>query len=225
MYPQTKNRFEKNLIDLDQSPLDGDHRLETLKERFLIVYMMLRAHPEAPDDIRKHIVDMLSTGNDLKGAEKALVDAKNALVDAETGQIAAVVSMAAAAYSLIVRSGSSLYDDSKAEARRTSSGDFLANLPTLLVGEPILADAAEQIYLHFTPKFRQRLHLLASEWAHYVAHIELEAVKNHCHREAAALEDQDRLKSRAELLRDLQEALVRDGSSRQVSIASLCRGV
>jgi hypothetical protein len=197
----------KDLKDLDQFLFS---RLQAPKERFLTVYGMLRAYPGASDERKKHVADMIQTRSDLKDAEKALVDAESSQI---ARAAAAVMSIASAAISL-VRPESSLYDASRVEARHMSPGDFLAKLPSFLVEEPILEEAAKQIYQHITPKFRQQLHLVASKWAQYVAQFELGVFQNHRQREAAALEQQHRLKSREELLSDLQIALVLDDSSR-----------
>jgi hypothetical protein len=214
MYPETKNRIHKNLMDLDQSPLEGDRHLETLKERFLIAHSVIHKHSEAPHDRKKLVADMVHTSKDLKGAEKILDDPETSQHPPATG----LRSFVSSAFSFPVGSGSSLFDVSRAdsEARSMSHREFLAKLPALLVEEPILAEATEQIYQYFTPKFRERLYRLASEWAHYAAGVELEAFKKHCHLEATALENRDRLKSRAELLRDLEKALIHDGPLRQV---------
>ena len=94
-----------------------------------------------------------------------------------------------------------------------SEGDFMEKLLTSPVDEPVLAVAAAKIKEHFIQKLGEHVHALASRWAHLVAKVELNAFIQHQHLKATALDNEDRLASRAELLKDLRKDLAQNSPS------------
>jgi hypothetical protein len=145
-----------------------------------------------------------------------------ALIDTETSQgfaavtyirVASALQSAASAAFSTTAPGSWSYHNVRMEAHRMSEGDFMAKLLTLTVDEPVLAVPAAQIEEHIIQKLRERVHALASSWAHFVAKVELDAFMQHQRLEATALDNKDRLASRAELLKDLRKDVAQDTPS------------
>jgi hypothetical protein len=201
------------LAEFRRSPLGGNARFEDLKERFLIVHAMLRAHREAPYEKKEHVAGLILTSKDLKGVEKALInsEASQGLAAVTYHKVAAAFkSAASAAFS---NTGYGLYDNARMEAHRMSEGDFMEKLLTSPVDEPVLAVAAAEIEEYFIQKLREQVHVLSSRWAQFVAKFELDAFMQHQRLEATALDNQDRLASRAELLKDLRKDLAQNRPS------------
>ena len=217
MHPEIQGRLTRDSAEFRRSPLGGNARFENFKERFLIVHAMLRAHREAPDEKKEHVAGLILTSKDLKGAEKALINSETSQGLAAVTYIivaSAVKSAASAAFpSMAPESGSWSYHNVRMEAHRMSEGDFMAKLLTLTVDEPVLAVPAAQIEEHIIQKLGERVHVLASSWAHFVAKVELDAFMQHQRLEATALDNKDRLASRAELLKDLRKDVAQDTPS------------
>jgi hypothetical protein len=220
MYPEIKRKLEQDSREFKQSPLGSDTRsdmrLKTLKERFLVVYSLLRLHPEAPEEKKQEVANMIHTSEDLRGAEQVLLHSE----PSQTSGVLEyrVAKFATTAFSTIF---GSWLRDVRAEARQMPGGDFMANLELMLVEEPVLAGAAKHIEAYFIQKLRERVHILASGWARSASKIELEGFNQHQRLEATALENKDRLASRAELLQDLRKVLVRHGPSKCANPSSV----
>jgi hypothetical protein len=213
MYPKIRSSLNRDLANFKQSPLGGDVRFETLKERFLIVNAMIRAHPEAPADKREDAADLIVTSKDLKGLEKTLTNPDNSSHGfAPISYFRAAASVAWPIGGPLADPGA-LYRTTRTAAHRMSEGDFIGKLLSLQVEEPILAVAAAQIEEHFIRKLRERVHSLGSRWAQMVAKVELDAFMQHQRLEATALENKDRLTSRAELMEDLRKDLVQNNTA------------
>jgi hypothetical protein len=206
-HPRIQAKLLQEFTQFKQEPLGGDRRFQTLKERFLVIYSVLRAHPEAPFGKKEHIADFIFTDKDLKGVE-------NALVEHEAGQnyvASAITSLASAFSNITIGSGLRSYWDVRTGARRMSEGDFMTKILTLLVEEPVLVAAASRIGEYFIKKLRDRVHMLASRWAQFMSQAEVDALDRDLQLEAAALHDKNRSNSRAELLHELEQVLVRGG--------------
>jgi hypothetical protein len=195
-------------VEFKHTPLGGDRHFQTLKERFLVVYSMLRAHPDASVAKKERVAGLIFTERDLKGAEDILVEHKGS----QNNMVAAISSLASAAFSSIT-TGSALWSsgDARTRARRMSEGDFMMKMPTLLVEEPALAMAASQIGKYFMEKLRDRVHILADRWTRFVSRVEVDALNRRLQLEATALHDKNRSNSRAKLLHELSKVLVQRG--------------
>jgi hypothetical protein len=214
MHPKIKAKLHQDSDEFKRMPLGGDNRFQAHKERFLIIYSVLRAHPGALDGKKKQVADLICTNRDLRGVENLLIEH-----EASQSYVAAIASMASAAFSGISTApGSWSHWEARAEARRISEGGFVTKIPTMLVEEPVLAAAASQVGEYFVKKLRERVHMLASHWARFVSEAELNSLNRHLELEAAALHDKNRSISRAELLQDLRKALVQSGPPKSVCL-------
>jgi hypothetical protein len=213
MHPKIKAKLQQVSEEFKRMPLGGDNRLQTSKERFLVVYSVLRAHSGALLSKKQQVADLICTNRDLRGIENVLIEHEAS----PSYVVAAITSLASVAFSGISTDpGSWSYGEVKAAARRMSEGDFLTKIPALLVEEPVLAAAASQIGEYFIKRLRERVHALAFRWARFVSEVELDMLNRHLQHEAAALHDKNRSISRAELLQGLRKVLVQDGPPKSV---------
>lgn len=211
MYPKIRSSLNRDLAEFKKAPLGGDVRFETLKDRFMVVNAMIRAHSEAPAEKKEHAADLIVTSKDLRGLEKTLTNPDNSSYG--FASVTSTYFRAAASAWMIGPDAGSLYRTARTEAHQMSEGDFIGKLLNFQVEEPVLAVAAAQIEEYFIKKLRERVHTLASRWAHMVGKVELDAFMQHQRLEATALENKDRLMSRAELMDDLRKDLAQDNSS------------
>jgi hypothetical protein len=201
MYAEIPVRLTRDQTEFKRSPLRGDAQFEHFKTRFLVVHSMLRAHPEAPFDKKEHVMNSIFTSKDLKDVEKSLTNPESNLSSYAKG----VISFFSVGYG---------FGDLREEGRRMPESEFVMKLSEMVAEEPILAAAATRMVDYFIQKVRERVHALASSWAHLVSKVELDAFNQHLRLEATAIENKDQLASRAELLRDLRKDLVHSGPPR-----------
>jgi hypothetical protein len=217
MHPKIKPKLLQDSEEFKRMPLGGDSHFQTLKERFLVVYSVLRAHSGALIGKKEQVADLICTNKDLRGVETMLIEHEGS-----QSYAAAIASFASATFSSISTGpGSWSYGEARTQARRVSDGGFVMRIPTMLVEEPVLAGAASQIGEYFIKKLRERVHMLAFRWAQFVSEAELEALNRHLQLEAAALHDKNRSVSRAELLQDLRKVLVQSGPPKSVCVLVL----
>jgi hypothetical protein len=157
---------------------------------------MLREHREAPDEKKRQAADLILTKKDLKGIEKILTN---------SGVLKTVVKL--------ILPGTSGYQNASMDAGSMSESDFMQNFGTLLVDEPVLAEAATTIGEHIIQELRKRVHVLASDCARLVARVELDTFMQHQLLRANAIGHEARLASRVELLESLRQDLTQNGSS------------
>jgi hypothetical protein len=208
-FPKIRNRITRESTEFKRSPLNGDARFETLKERFYVVYSILRAHPKVLGKKREDAAGMVLNSKDLQSVEKILSNSGT-----DQGFVNRAASYAFAAFSTVApQSGTMRYRNAKADAQRMTASEFMKRLPILLADEPVLSNAGAQIKDYFIQRIRERVHKLASTMANFVSKAELDSFNQHLHLETTALENSNRLASRTVLLQDLRKGLVQDGSS------------